>query len=218
MNLWKTAIIGILQGILMCFVFLAGTNYRTTLSDEQVEKLLFVIEDRQSQELVMQDFVQQYSDSIGPNGYRWTAEDKGRLAPYYLKHDIPVEAGFAILMAENSGAGSKMGILWSWVKSKMGISLFGRGIRATTRKSEWDYAASAMLLDRGTYRFLLSRPDIYAKMHKRYLKNPKQNQEDLILDHPDDWSEFIVYKIYKPGNKEMWKSVMLRELKKGEKK
>jgi len=187
------------------------------MNEEMVEKLAFILEDVQAQDLVRLDYLQRWSGSIKSDGHRWDARDIAKAVPYFEKHDIPPRAAIGILAAENSGHGSKMGMTWSSAYTrKMGLDLFGRGIRATTRRSEHDYAGGAVTLDRGTLKFLLSRPDIYKVQSDKYLAGLWKGQENIILENPEDWSTFIAYKVYRPGDPEMWAKTMLRELlKKG---
>ncbi|KKM13188.1 hypothetical protein LCGC14_1718780 [marine sediment metagenome] len=153
----------------------------------------------QSMDLVRLDYLRKASKT---KGYQWRTSDIAKLSPYFEIQDVPIEAGIGVLMAENSGH-----------SSKMGITILARSIRGTVRRSEQDFAASARLLRRGTFWFLLDNPDIYNAFRAQKIYRP--DPEDFIWEYRTRWVDYVVKKIYRPrSNPESWRNTVLRELNK----
>lgn len=164
-----------------------------------MEEFFARMEDMQSMDLVRLDYLRKASKA---KGYQWRTSDIAKLSPYFELQDVPVEAGIGVLMAENSGH-----------SSKMGITILARSIRATVRRSEQDFAASARLLRRGTFWFLLDNPDIYNEFRAKKIYRP--DPEVLISEYAEEWVDYVVAKIYRPSSHpESWRDTVLRELKK----
>ncbi len=187
----------------MAVCYLSGKNSQeiqpSRLDAAIMEEFVEMIKDHQSMALVRADYLRK---AAGAKGYQWRTEDIAKLEPYFEDHDVPVEAGIGVLMAENSGH-----------SSKMGITILSRAIRATVRRSEQDFAASARLLRRGTFWFLLDNPDIYNAFRAKH--EFRADPEDLIWEYKTRWVDYIVKRVYRPGsNRESWRKTVLRELTK----
>lgn len=196
----------ILFGVGIYFAYRGGQisaiREQSKLDAVFVEEFFWRMADVQSMDQVRLDYLRSAS---GQKGYQWRTEDVAKLVPYFELHDVPAGAGIGVLMAENSGH-----------SSKMGITLLARSVRATTRKSEQDYAASARLLRRGTFWFLLDNEDVYREFRAKGIYRP--DPEELILDYAERWVAYIVKNVYRPrANPESWGRTVLRELtKKGD--
>lgn len=143
----------------------------------------------QALELVKIDYLKRAANI---KGYNWGAQDVADLTAHFQTQDIPPEFGIAIMKRENASR-----------SSKMGITILSRAIRATIRPSERDYAASARLIRRGLFWFLLENPDIYNEFRKNH--PGRAEPEDLIIEYRTKFWEFVGHKVYKPADhRESW--------------
>ncbi len=136
-------------------------------------------------------------------GYKWRTDDIAKLDPYFELHDVSRGVGIGILMAEDSGH-----------STKMGVDLIARSIRATTRMSEQNFHAAARLMRRACFWYLLDNPDVYETLRVR--KKYRMEPEEIIWVDPERWVIYARDKVYKPGSDpEGWKDTVLRQVKKG---